>query len=170
MCWESAYIRQVNFFIFTTVRKFWSAFYQHVRSSVFYTSLPQQRCSGTNILRVTPVTFLYISHKPPLRSWTWLYRQKANKMTFPTISCPYRNIVHFSYTSWIHFSANNTSFRPFKLMGLSISDTHTHRHTDTEKWKQYIIGGYKNWNASKLHQIFCASCLWPCLRSPLAAL
>jgi len=35
---------------------------------------------------------------------------------FPTISCAYRNIVNFSHTSQIHFSANNTSFRPFKRM------------------------------------------------------
>jgi len=25
------------------------------------------------------VTFLYISAKTPLRSWTWLHRQKANE-------------------------------------------------------------------------------------------
>ena len=63
------------------------------------------------------VTFLYISSQPPLWSWTWLYRQKANETQIPTIYCPYGNIVNFSCTSRIHFSANNTSFRPFKPRG-----------------------------------------------------
>jgi len=79
------------------------------------------------------VTFLYISPQPALRSWTWLYRQKANETTFPTIYCPYGNILNFSRTSRIHFSANNTSFCPFRPMGLSV-----HRHTDTQKWKHSI--------------------------------
>jgi len=60
----------------------------------------------------------------PLRSWTWLYRKKANKTTFPTIHCPYGNIPNFSHTSWIHFSA----VCPFKPMGLS-----AHRRTDKSK-------------------------------------
>jgi len=76
-------------------------------------------CCGKSILRDMTFTFLYISPKTLLRSWTWLYLQTANKTTFPTISCPCGNIVNFSHTSWkwIHFSANNTSFRPFKWMG-----------------------------------------------------
>jgi len=60
-----------------------------------------------SILRDITVKFLYISPKPPLRSWTWLYHQKANKTTFPTISCLYKNIVNFSHTSRVHFLANN---------------------------------------------------------------
>jgi len=44
-------------------------------------------------------------------------------MTFPTISCPYGNIVNFSHMSWIHFSANNMSFYPFKPMGKPILET-----------------------------------------------
>jgi len=47
--------------------------------------------------------FVHFS-KPSLR---WLYRQIANKTTFPTISYPYRNIVNFSQTSWIHFSSHS---------------------------------------------------------------
>jgi len=45
----------------------------------------------------------------------------------------YGNIVNFSHTSRIHFSANNTSFRPFKPTGLSAhrnikqTDTQTHK-------------------------------------------
>ena len=62
---------------------------------------------------------------------TWLYHQKANKTTFPTISCQYGNIVNFSHTNRINFSANNTSFRPFKWV-------RTDTHTDTQKWRQYI--------------------------------
>jgi len=69
-------------------------------------------CRGKSILRDITVTFVYIYPKTPLRSWTWLYHQKANKTTFPTISCPCGNIVNFSHTSRIHLSANNTSFRP----------------------------------------------------------
>jgi len=42
--------------------------------------------------------FLQIS-----RSWTWLYHQKANKTTFPTISCPYVNIVNFFTHKWNTF-------------------------------------------------------------------
>ena len=99
-------------------------------------------CCGKFISRDISVPFLYISPKPALRSWTWLYRQKANKTTFPTISCPYRNSVNFSHTSRIHFSTNSTSFCPFKPMGLR-AHRHTGRHTDTQKWKQYILGGYK---------------------------
>jgi len=74
-------------------------------------------------------TFLCISQKPLLRSWIWLYHQKANETYIPTIYCPYGNILHFSRTSRIHFS----SFRPFKPMGLS-----AHRHIDTQKWKHNI--------------------------------
>ena len=49
------------------------------------------------------------SPQPPLGSWTWLYRQKANET--------YGNIVNYSHTSRIHFSTNNTPFRPFKRTG-----------------------------------------------------
>ena len=122
------------FFIITTVRKFWSTF---SRKFAFYTSPPQQRCNGTDILRVTPVTFLYISHKPPLWTWTWLHHQKADKTTFPAISCPYGNSVNFSHTSRIQFSANNTSFRPFTPMGLS-----AHRYTDRHAKVKAVLGGY----------------------------
>ena len=84
-------------------------------------------------LRDITVTFLYISPQPLLLSWTWLYHQKANRMTFPTIYCPYENILNFKSTSLIHFSA----VRPFKPMGLG-----AHRYTDTQthtqKWKQYV--------------------------------
>jgi len=100
----------------------------------------RHRCTawcGKSIFSDISVTFLYT----PLRSWTWLYRQKANKTTFPIISCPYRNNVNFSHTSRIHFSAINTSFRPFKPMELS---AHRQAHTDTQKWKQCILGGYKS--------------------------
>jgi len=40
--------------------------------------------------------------------------------------------VNFSNTSRIHFSANNTSFRPFKPMGLS---AHRQQHIDTQTHK-----------------------------------
>jgi len=74
-------------------------------------------CCGTSILHLSSVTFLYITPKPPLRSWTWIYHQKANKMTYWTISCPHGNIVNFWHTSRIHFLVNNTSFCTFKRMG-----------------------------------------------------
>jgi len=89
-------------------------------------------CCGKSILRDISVTFLYISPKPLLQSWTWLYLQKANKTTFSTISCSYGNIVNFSHTSRIHFSANNMSFRPFKPMGLS-AHRRTHRHRQSRR-------------------------------------
>jgi len=82
-------------------------------------------CCGKSILHDITVTFLYISPKTPPWSWTWLYLQKANKMVFPSISCPYGNIVNFPYTSWIHFSANRTSFRPFKWMGVHLVQSST---------------------------------------------
>ena len=72
-------------------------------------------------LRDITVTFLYMSPQPPLRSWTWLYHQKGNKMAFWTICCPYRNILNFSRMSRIHFSL----VHPFKPMELS-----AHKHTD----------------------------------------
>jgi len=81
----------------------------------------------------TVLHFCYISPQPLLRSWTWLYRQKANKTTFPTMYCPYGSILNFSCTSWIHFSTNNALFRQSKPMGLS-----DHRHRDTQKWKHDI--------------------------------
>jgi len=56
-----------------------------------------------DFLHATTVTFLHISRKPSLRSWTWVYRQKANEKTFPTLSCQCRNIVNLSHTSLIHF-------------------------------------------------------------------
>jgi len=34
--------------------------------------------AGKSISRDITATFLFISPKPPLRSWTWLYHQKAN--------------------------------------------------------------------------------------------
>jgi len=65
---------------------------------------PTAECSEARFFfAVMTVTFLHISRKPPFRSWTWLYHQKANEKTFPTISCPYGNIVNFSHTSLIHF-------------------------------------------------------------------
>jgi len=84
-------------------------------------------CCRRSILHVSTVTFLYISPKPPLWSWTWLYHQKANKTTFPTMSCPYRNTVKFWHTSQIHFLTNNTSFCPFKWMGAQMPNNHWNR-------------------------------------------
>jgi len=37
---------------------------------------------------------LYISPQHPLRSWTWLYHQKANETYIPTVYYPYGNIVN----------------------------------------------------------------------------
>jgi len=37
------------------------------------------------ILSVLTVKFVYISPQPPLRSWTWLYHQKANATQIATI-------------------------------------------------------------------------------------
>ena len=68
------------------------------------------------------VTFLYISPQPPLRSWTWLYWQKANETQIPMTYCPYGNVLNFSHTSRIHFSW--TIPVPFKPMDWV--------HTDTE--------------------------------------
>jgi len=51
----------------------------------------------------TVLTFLYISSQPPFRFWTWLCRQKATKMTFSMMYCPYGNILIFSCTSRIYF-------------------------------------------------------------------
>jgi len=41
------------------------------------------------------LTFLYIVPQPSLRSWTWLYLQKANITTFPMIYRLYGNILNF---------------------------------------------------------------------------
>jgi len=65
--------------------------------------IPLQRAVKWDFLRVMTVTFLHISHKLPLRSWTRQYRQKTNKKTFRLISCRYENIVNFSHTSLIYF-------------------------------------------------------------------
>ena len=47
--------------------------------------------------------FLQIFREPQLRSY-----QKAHEQTFPTIHCPYGNIMNFSRTSQIHFCFKNT--------------------------------------------------------------
>jgi len=47
--------------------------------------------------------FLQISHKLQLRSRIWLFIRKGNEQTFPTIYCPYGNIVNFLRTRRIHF-------------------------------------------------------------------
>jgi len=106
-------------------------------------------CCGKSILRDITVTFLYIFPKTLLRSWTWLYHQKANKTMFPTISCPYGNIVNFSHTSRIHFSANNTSFHPFKWVRTD---------TDTQKWKQYIC--HRQFHSVHLADIILLWLMW----------
>jgi len=49
------------------------------------------------------LTFLQISCKPQLWSQTSLFLWKTNEQTFPTIYCPYGNIVNFSRMSRIHF-------------------------------------------------------------------
>jgi len=96
------------------------------------------------MLWVFTVTFLQISRKTQHRSWTWLYHQKANKMTFPTISCLYGNIVNFSHSTRIHFSANNTSF----CWRLDWVCTHRHIHRQTKVITVYLpvsfrsLGGY----------------------------
>jgi len=54
---------------------------------------------GQIFLHVATDTFLHISHKPPLQSSTWPYRQKANEKTFPTMSCLSRNTDNFSHES-----------------------------------------------------------------------
>ena len=43
----------------------------------------RRRAAGIAILRVLSVIFLYICPHPPLRSWTWLYHQKANETYIP---------------------------------------------------------------------------------------
>jgi len=65
--------------------------------------VPLQHAVRRDFWHVTTVTFLHISRKPPLRSWTWLYHLKANEKMFPMTHCPYGNIVNFSHTSQIHF-------------------------------------------------------------------
>jgi len=47
--------------------------------------------------------FLEISRKLQLRSRTKIFLRKANEQTFPTMYCPYGNIVNFPRTSRIHF-------------------------------------------------------------------
>jgi len=49
------------------------------------------------IFREITVTFFQISRGPSRN-----YLQKANEQTFPTIYCPYRNIINFSCTSRIY--------------------------------------------------------------------
>jgi len=66
------------------------------------------------------VTFLYISPQTPLRSWTWLYHQKANKTTFPTIYCPYGDILNFSRMSRIQYI-----IPPIQTNGTQCAQTHT---------------------------------------------
>ena len=109
-------------------------------------------CCGKSILRNISVIFLYISPKPPLLSWTLLYLQKDNKTMFLTLSCRYRNSVNFSHTSRIHFSANNTSFCHSNQWDWMLTDS----HTDTQKWKQYILGGYNNEAVVKIHNTLSA--------------
>jgi len=38
-----------------------------------------RHAAGMLLLHVLSVTFLHISPQPALRSWTWLYYQKANE-------------------------------------------------------------------------------------------
>ena len=65
---------------------------------------PCAACSEERFfLRIMIVTFLQISRKPPLWSWTWQYHQKANEKTLPIISWAYGNTVNFSHTNLIHF-------------------------------------------------------------------
>jgi len=54
----------------------------------------------------------------------YIVRKAINDVSNDILSV-YGNILNLSCTSRIHFSANNTSFCPFKSMGLSV-----HRHTD----------------------------------------
>jgi len=51
----------------------------------------------------TQCTFLYISPQTPFRFWTRLCREKAKKMTFSMMYCPYGNFLNFSHTSRIYF-------------------------------------------------------------------
>jgi len=73
------------------------------------------------------VTFLYISTQPPLRSWTWLYRQKANKTTSSVWQYS-QLFMHESNT--ICHSAHSNQWDWVRI------DTHTHTHT---KWKQHNL-------------------------------
>jgi len=49
-------------------------------------------------------------------------RQKRTELFYIYRYCPYGNIINFSHTRWIHFSANNTSCRWIEF-------AQTHRHT-----------------------------------------
>ena len=66
------------------------------------------------------VTFFQISRKLQLLSWNQLNFPKGNEQTFPTVYCPYINIVNFPHTSRIHFCFQNT---PFKPMGRKAPET-----------------------------------------------
>ena len=56
-----------------------------------------------------------------------LHLQKANKTTFPTIHCPYGNILNFSRTSRIQYV-----IPPIQTNGTECARTHTHAHTQVK--------------------------------------
>ena len=78
--------------------------------------LRRQRCCVRSFRRRAIVTFLLISHEPQLWSWKWLYRQKAQESSFPTIGLPKGN-VKFSHTNRKHFTVGDPMLFPIVKMG-----------------------------------------------------
>jgi len=125
------------------------------------------RCSGMAILRVTPVTFLYISHKPPLWSWTWLHHQKANKMTFPQylVRTEILLTVH-TRVKYISRQLAKQGLLPLASAAASLPSPYdwvrAHRQTDRHTKVKTVyppvslrsLGGYKNYYESEI-RIFC---------------
>ena len=89
-----------------------------------------------SILRDITVTFLYISPTTPFHLEPDYIVRKPMKQS-AMIYCPYENIINFSPTSRIHFSANIMSYRPSAYsLNCTVEDLtecahkHTHRLTD----------------------------------------
>ena len=74
--------------------------------------------------------------KPPLRSWTWLYDQKANKTTFPTVYCPYGNSVNFSRRTIRHSAYSNEWYW---VLTDTQTDTQTHKSENSISLANIII-------------------------------
>ena len=75
-----------------------------------------QLCCVRRRFRRTIVTFLLISHKPQLRPWNFIYRQKAHESSIPTIGLPNGNAVKFSHTNRKHFTVGDPMAFPIVKM------------------------------------------------------
>jgi len=56
--------------------------------------------------------FTWISRRPRLRSWSWLYHKKGNLTQNSAVYSEYGNTVNFSHTSRMHLSASLGLLKP----------------------------------------------------------